>query len=48
MKKIKIPNIQSFDKNKKNKKDNSLEKFMEIYKTKSKISIQQIKSLIKE
>jgi hypothetical protein len=51
MKKIKNPDTQSFDKiisNKSNKKDNSLEKFMELYKSKSKISIQQMKSLIKK
>ncbi len=53
MKKIKNPNIQSFDKenketSKKSKKEklDSLENFMKLYKSKSKISISQIKSII--
>jgi hypothetical protein len=50
MKKIKNPDSESFDKkqHKKNQKDNGLEKFMELYKSKSKISIHQIKTLFKE
>lgn len=47
MKKIKNPETESFDKTSKIKKDNTLEKFMELYKSKSKISIHHIKNLIK-
>ncbi len=53
MKKIKNPNVQSFDKesketSRKSKKENmdSLAKFMNLYKSKNKISISQMKSII--
>jgi hypothetical protein len=48
IKKIKNPDSESFDRNIKNNNHNTLEKFMELYKSKNKISISHIKHLIKK